>query len=278
MPEDGATPASFADARPLLIAGPLTLDRFPNETPVRESPGGAVLFAARTAEVFGIRPLVLTKVNRAPLIFEHAQVDGERRLRLEHPPRAAIGAIDVPNGWPEPRTILLCPLIAGDLDVTSFLKRWPGTRVGLLAQGMQRRRLDDGSVRVVGSPSPALLGAAREGVTIFLSREEIARWSPGAAARLASRAERLIITEETAGARVINRDGSESRIEPIAARPIDPTGAGDVFAAAFILGLRAGLSVAGRLAAAAAACEVETLGPAPLPPLAQIAARAGVAL
>lgn len=278
MPEDAVPRLSFADAGPLLIAGPLTLDRFADETPVRESPGGAVLFAARTAEAFGIRPLVLTKVNREPLIFEHTYVDGERRLRLEHPPRSPIGAIDVPNGWPEPRTILLCPLIAGDLDVTSFLDRWPGTRVGLLAQGLQRRRLDDGSVRVVGAPSPALLNAAREGVTIFLSREEVARWSQGALTRLASRAERVIVTEGTEGARVINRDGSESHIGPVAAQPVDATGAGDVFAAAFILGLRAGLSVAGRLAAAAAACEVETLGPAPLPPLAQIADRAGVVL
>ncbi len=278
MPEDASPRLSFADAGPLLIAGPLTLDRFTDESPVRESPGGGVLFAARTAEAFGIRPLVLTKVNREPLLFEHSWVDGERRLRLEHPPRSAIGALDVPNGWPEPRTILLCPLIAGDLDVASFLDRWPGTRVGLLAQGMQRRRLDDGAVRVVGAPSPALLGAARPNVTIFLARDEVARWSPGALARLASRVERVIVTQGAEGARVINTDGSEMRIEPVAAQPIDSTGAGDVFAAAFILGLRAGLMTAGRLAAAAAACEVETLGPAPLPPLAQIAARAGVVL
>lgn len=278
MPEDALLRFSFADAGPLLIAGPLTLDRFADETPVRESPGGAVLFAARTAEAFGIRPLVLTKVNREPLLFEHTRVDGERRLRLEHPPRAPIGAGDVPNGWPEPRTILLCPLIAGDLDVTSFLDRWPGTRVGLLAQGLQRRRLDDGSVRVAGAPSPALLGAARPHVTIFLAQDEVARWSPGALTRLATRTERVVVTEGGAGARVINTDGSESRIEAIQAQPVDPTGAGDVFAAAFILGLRAGVTVAGRLAAAAAACEVETLGPAPLPPFAQIAARAGVAL
>ncbi|TAJ16855.1 MAG: hypothetical protein EPO65_12420 [Dehalococcoidia bacterium] len=279
MPEDVTpTASSLAEAMPLLIAGMLTLDRFADETPVRESPGGAVLFAARTAEAFGIRPLVLTKVNREPLLFEHTHVDGERRLRLEHPPRSPIGAIDVPNGWPEPRTILLCPLIAGDLDVASFLDRWPGTRVGLLAQGMQRRRLDDGSVRVVGAPSPALLGAARPGVTIFLAQDEVARWSEGALTRLASRCERVVVTRGADGARVINTDGSEARIEAVAAQPIDTTGAGDVFAAAFILGLRAGLMVAGRLAAAAAACEVETLGPAPLPPLAQIAARAGVAL
>ena len=278
MPDDASPRLSFADAGPLLIAGPLTLDRFVDETPVRESPGGGVLFAARTAEAFGIRPLVLTKVNREPLLFEHAHVDGERRLRLQHPPRSPIAALDIPNGWPEPRTILLCPLIAGDLDVLSFLDRWPGTRVGLLAQGMQRRRLDDGAVRVVGAPSPALLNAAREGVTIFLSQEEVARWSPGALARLASRAERVVVTEGTSGARAVSRDGSESRIEAVEAQPIDTTGAGDVFAAAFILGLRAGLVTAGRLAAAAAACEVETLGPAPLPPLAQIAARAGVVL
>ena len=277
MPEDASPRLSFADAGPLLIAGPLTLDRFADEVPVRETPGGAVLFTARTAEAFGIRPLVLTKVNREPLLFEHSYVDGERRLRLEHPPRSPIGAIDVPSGWPEPRTILLCPLIAGDLDVTSFLDRWPGTRVGLLAQGLQRRRLDDGSVRVVGAPSPALLGAARTHVTIFLAQDEVARWSPGAVARLAARAERVVVTDGSAGARVFDASG-ESRIEALAAQPVDTTGAGDVFAAAFILGLRAGLMVAGRLAAAAAACEVETLGPAPLPPLAQIAARAGVAL
>ncbi|TAK74572.1 MAG: hypothetical protein EPO16_10685 [Dehalococcoidia bacterium] len=278
MPDDASPRLSFADAGPLLIAGPLTLDRFADESPVRESPGGGVLYSARTAEAFGIRPLVLTKVNREPLLFEHAWVDGERRLRLEHAPRSPIRAGDVPDGWPEPRTILLCPLIPGDLDVASFLDRWPGVRVGLLAQGLQRRRLDDGSVRVVGAPSPVLLGAARAHVTICLAQDEVARWSPGALTRLASRAERVIVTEGSAGARVIDADGSESRIEAVPAQSVDSTGAGDVFAAAFILGLRAGVMVAGRLAAAAAACEVETLGPAPLPPLAQIAARAGVAL
>jgi len=275
---DNAAPFTPEAASPLLIAGPLTLDRFPDETPVRESPGGAVLFAARTAEAFGIRPLVLTKVNREPLVFVHSHADGERRLRLEHPPRTSIGAIDVPAGWPEPRTVLLCPLIAGDLDVASFLDRWPGVRTGLIAQGLQRRRLDDGTVRVVGAPSPALLAAARPHVTIFLAEDEVARWSPGALGRLASRAERVVVTEGAYGARVIHRDETESRVEPVAARPVDTTGAGDVFAATFILALRAGVTVAGRLAAAAAACEVETLGPAPLPPLAQIASRAGVAL
>ncbi len=275
MPEDSSFRPS--DAGPLLIAGPLTLDRFPDEAPVRESPGGAVLFAARTAEAFGIRPLVLTKVNREPLLFENSYVDGERRQRVENPPKSPIGVIDVHSGWPEPRTILLCPLIPGDLDVVSFLDRWPSVRTGLLAQGLQRRRLDDGAVRVVGAPSPTLLAAARPNVTIFLSREEVARWSPGALARLASRAERVVVTEGSEGARIIDAAG-ETHVAALAARPVDPTGAGDVFAAAFILALRAGVTVAGRLAAAAAACEVETLGPAPLPPLAQIAARAGVAL
>jgi sugar/nucleoside kinase (ribokinase family) len=49
------------------------------------------------------------------------------------------------------------------------------------------------------------------------------------------------------------------------ADPVDTTGAGDVFATAFILALGEGEATAARLAAAYAAAKVEVVGPAPLP-------------
>ena len=290
MTENAVQPDPDSPA-PVLLVGAVTWDVVDGQ----RVPGGAVTYAARVATALGIRAYALVAAGddaNLDAFAEHelAVVRLEQTMTLEHRfeasvrsqrvvsrPHRGLHPSDLPSNWPPPRTMVLGTLLSDDIDTPAFLELGV-EEAALIAQGMQRRRLDDGAVRVVGAPSPALLGAARPNVTIFLARDEVARWSPGALARLASRVERVIVTQGAEGARVINTDGSEMRIEPVAAQPIDSTGAGDVFAAAFILGLRAGLMTAGRLAAAAAACEVETLGPAPLPPLAQIAARAGVAL
>jgi sugar/nucleoside kinase (ribokinase family) len=69
-------------------------------------------------------------------------------------------------------------------------------------------------------------------------------------------------------------------VAPYPANAVDTTGAGDVFATAFILGVsKLGLSdeEAGRLASAFAAASVERTGPAPLPPLSEVGRRVGTA-
>jgi sugar/nucleoside kinase (ribokinase family) len=106
---------------------------------------------------------------------------------------------------------------------------------------------------------------------VFLAAGEVDTWSAGALEGLARRARRVVITRGRDGADIYTAAG----IEHIPARPaqrVDPTGAGDVFATAFILAVRAGEQRAGAIASAYAAAAVERQGPAQLPPLQEIVA------
>ena len=116
------------------------------------------------------------------------------------------------------------------------------------------------------------MDAARPNVSIFLSEDEVRLWPAGTLTHLATRAARVVVTEGARGATVYDRAGSR-HIEAAPATVVDPTGAGDTFATAFILGLRAGEQYAGRLAAACAAVAVEVRGPALLPSRSAIEAR-----
>ncbi|MEX2373620.1 MAG: carbohydrate kinase family protein, partial [Dehalococcoidia bacterium] len=175
-------------------------------------------------------------------------------------------------GWPEPVTQIQGPLLPDDIDVGDFLDAYPGAEVALLAQGLQRAVLPDGGIAHRAQPASVLLDAARPNVTIFLAAEETVLWPAAALTHLVARAGRVVVTEGERGAVLIDRSGSR-RLPVAAAQPVDATGAGDVFAAAFILAWRAGEQYAGRLAAACAAASVEVRGPAPLPSRAAIEAR-----
>ncbi|GMU40449.1 MAG: hypothetical protein AMXMBFR23_13150 [Chloroflexota bacterium] len=277
-----ASPAAEA----VWIVGPVTLDRFSDGTLV---PGGGVTYAGRVAEAFGLRARVLTAAGAdadlAPLaahevlaipartlIFEHDFPGGHRRLRLERATGRTLSAFDVPPAWGVPSVLVLAPLLPEDINIASFLDRWPEAEVALLAQGLQRVVEADRTVTHLRVPAGPLLAAARGNVSIFLSEEETGTWSPGALDALARGARRVVLTRGALGARVI-ATGEVIEVPASPADPVDPTGAGDVFATAFILGVRAGERAAGRLAAAVAAAAVSVHGPAPLPARAAIESR-----
>ena len=113
--------------------------------------------------------------------------------------------------------------------------------------------------------------------SIFLSEEETALWAAGALDYLVARCARVVVTRGADGARVLTRSG-ERVIAAAPADPVDATGAGDVFGAAFILAMRAGEEFAGRVAAACAAAACEVRGPGVLPSLTEIDARFHVGL
>ena len=291
MPVDVAD--AVAAAGPVLIVGAVTRDRFADGDTL---PGGGVSFAARVASALGVRAYVLTVGARdadlgaleghevaavraqATLAFafdRSGEAAGARRLRLEASPQRTLTLADVPREWPRPRTLILAPLLPDDLDVASFLDTDP-EECALLAQGLQRLIAPNGRVVHHDAPTPGLVDAAREGVSIFLSEEETAAWPAAARDAIAQRARRLVITHGAAGADVHTRDGV-THIDARPAHAVDTTGAGDVFAAALILAARAGDGTAARLAAAYAAARVERRGPAPLPNRAEIEARLAAA-
>ncbi|MDA0271360.1 MAG: PfkB family carbohydrate kinase, partial [Chloroflexi bacterium] len=269
------------------LVGPVALDRFEDG---RLAPGGAVTFAATVATGFGLRARILTPAATgadlvafeahevcvlpapATLTFAHAFPDGRRQLHVADTPDRTITAADAPAAWGAPSVLLLAPLLPEDIDLPSFLDRWPQADVGLLAQGLQRRVGAGRIVEHLEAPSGALIAAARPKVTVFLSEEETEAWPEGALAALARSCRAVVLTRGHHGARIIT--AHETVEVPAApAERIDPTGAGDVFATALILGRRAGDRAAERLAAAYAAAAVAVRGPGPLPPLADIESR-----
>ncbi|MDO9445474.1 MAG: PfkB family carbohydrate kinase [Dehalococcoidia bacterium] len=268
------------------IIGPVTTDLFERD---RRVPGGSVSYAARVAASFGLTARILTAVGPdadldalaghevrvvpgATQTFAHDFPGGRRRLRVVARPGRTLSAADVPASWGAPGTLILAPLLPDDIDLASFLDGWPEVETALLAQGLQRDTDAEGVVRHLGAPAPALLAAARANVTVFLSEEEIEAWPDGALDALARSVRRVVLTRGALGARIM-AGGEVVEVPASPADPVDPTGAGDVFATAFILGVRAGDRAAGRLAAAMAAAAVMVRGPAPLPARAAIESR-----
>ena len=284
-PAQGRSVPLTPSPEPVWIVGPVTWDEVVRDR-VERVPGGTALYTARASEALGIRAHILTAagpdadldafrghashiVAADTLTLRHEFPAGERVQSPLQPTGRTLVPSDVPTDWPEPATLLLAPLLAEDIDVTAFIDDYPTAEVGLLAQGLQRAVLPDQRIAHRAQPSSVLVDAARPNVTIFLSAEETRLWPAGAIEHLAARAARVIVTRGPDGARIVSRTGVRE-VPPVPADPVDPTGAGDVFAAAFILGLRAGEEFAGRLAAACAAAACEVHGPGVLPSLTEI--------
>jgi sugar/nucleoside kinase (ribokinase family) len=277
---------------PVWIVGPVTWDQVVQGADIAPVAGGAALYTARACDVFEESAHILClagddadlsalegrSVFRVPsdtLTLRHDFPDGERAQSLVRPAGRTLTPDDAPSGWPPPATLILGPLLPEDVDVVEFVDAYPGAEVALLAQGLQRAVLPDGRIAHRAQPSSALIDCARPNVSIFLSDEEVRLWAAGALEHLAARAGRVVVTHGRAGASIIDRHGRRE-VSAMPAQVVDATGAGDVFAAAFILALRAGEAFAGRLAAAYAAAAVEVRGAGALPSLAEIEARFGV--
>lgn len=273
---------------PVWIVGPVTWDEVITEQASMVA-GGTALYTARASEALGTTAHVLTlagqdaelaalgastahRVEASTLTLRHEFPGGVRVQTLIQAPGRTLTPDDVPSEWPEPATLLLAPLLAEDVDVVAFIDEYPTAEVGLLAQGLQRAVLPDNRIAHRAQPSSALLDSARPNVSIFLSEEEIALWPADALDHLARRCGRVVVTRGASGARIVSRTGTRE-VAPVHVDPVDATGAGDVFAATFILAQRAGEEFAGRLAAAFAAAACEVRGPGMLPSLNEIEAR-----
>lgn len=276
-----------------LIVGPLSLDRFDERT----TPGGAVSYAARTASALGRRLAVLTGggpdadrsalaghdvhfVDAGPtLTFEFDEgpddADTDRRMRLRSRPVRPLCAADLPPGWERAPLLLLAPLLPDDIDITSFTTIEAPAGRALLAQGLQRVVGDSGAVSYRTTPSPALFQPQMRRYSLFLSVTETAEWPRDGLNALVRHVARLVVTRGPEGADIYTGAGAPLHVEAAPARPLDTTGAGDVFATAFMLAVATGAGdrQAAALASACAAAAVERRGPAPLPPRAEIERR-----
>jgi 1D-myo-inositol 3-kinase len=254
-----------------LVCGHVTLDHLAGGI----APGGSAYYAGRAAAGLGATARIATaagpdfprdalaglEVELAPsavtTTFVNAYAgDGSRTQRV----LAAAPPLEprrLPAAWRSPDVLLLAPVL-GELDVGAFAAAAGARLVGLCVQGLVREVAPDGAVHprslAAGADALALAGAA------FLGEDE-ARADPGLVARLAAAVPVVALTRGARGCEVISR-GRVRRVGVHPAREVDPTGAGDVFAAAFLLGLSRGDDPveAARLGAAAASIAVEGLG------------------
>ena len=277
---------------PVLIVGPVTLDHFVDVADARRDiPGGAVSYAARAATALGQRLAILTiggpeanidalaghdvcRVETdATLTFELSRTDAERELRVLARPNRPLRASDLPSGWERARLLILAPLLPDDIDIASFAALDAPDGPAIIAQGLQRHVEPSSAVVMLSQPSPTLLQYSSPANWVFLSSDETSPWTRTDHDALLRRPGHLVVTRGADGADIYSGAGAPSHVDAWPARPIDTTGAGDVFATVFMLSLHDGERRAARLASAYAAAAVEVAGAAALPGRAQVLAR-----
>ncbi len=278
----------------MLVVGHLSEDR----TPAGSRLGGAAAFAGLLAHRFGAPTAILTAVDREfPFLEALAGIsirrltssdrtrfhndyreDGAREQRILSRaaviPEAAIRRAAA--GLPPGSAVLYAP-VARELGGSGPLPRpaGEGSFAACAPQGLLRRWDGEGRVSV---SRPEGLDTRLAGLDLcclsageFEKLEECREEGPALSVPL------LAITRGRCGA-VLRRPGRpDAEVPPVPAFERDPTGAGDVFAAALSVSLWRGMppAAAARLAAAAAAISVESPGTEGVPSLGEAASRLG---
>jgi 1D-myo-inositol 3-kinase len=302
-----ANEAAPADVPDVLLVGPATRDLLPDGG---WRLGGTVTFAALTAHRLGYRPAVVTAApeevasalrdllpgvslavvpSAQATTFENVYEHGVRRQHLRG--RAAtLTLADVPGAWRSAPLVLLAPL-ADDVDPT-LASAFPKALVAATPQGWLRRWDDSGAVTPSPLAAPDILLPSLG--ALILSRDDLLP-APGAdmpATASVSATPEEADTQIAAWARVVplvavtrGRDGAAlyrdgGALEAFPGYPVeevDPTGAGDVFAAAFLCHLRTtgDPRVAADFANRVAALSIEHPGATGIPTRNQVVARFG---
>lgn len=239
-------------------------------------PGGTAVYAAEVARGLGRRVGLVTaatadvaaalpadiEVVRHPATtstsFENIYTDAGRTQYL----RAAgepVPAAAVPAAWAGARIALLGP-VYHEVD-GAVAARFNGL-VGVCAQGYLRRADPDGRVRPLPPSAWDAAPLLRRARALFLSEEDIALDGGDAPAAWGEVVPILAVTDGRRGARV-HACGEWRHVPAFPAHEVDPTGAGDAFAASFLVALDEGADpwTAARFGAATASFVVEAAGP-----------------
>ncbi|HEX6288660.1 MAG TPA: PfkB family carbohydrate kinase [Herpetosiphonaceae bacterium] len=249
--------------------------------------GGTALFAALTAHRLGLRTAILTActpefdlsaipadvtIVRQPspetTIFEN-RYHAEGRTQLLHARAATIDLHGVPALWQRAPILHIAPIIQEVPHTVASL--FPQALVGVTPQGWLRSVDAD---KIVTTTPADLLELPLLGVRVVIFSEEDVQHDEELVRRLARRIPLVVLTRAERGATVFEA-GQPTDVPAFPAEVVDPTGAGDVFAAAFLAALWQGQAAiaATRWACAAAARAIEGPGVSTLPTLEQVQQR-----
>jgi len=223
-----------------LVIGHIACDL----TPAGPRLGGTAAYAALTARALGLRvgvvtargqevPLdVLDGIQVISLAVEHSTTfenvyspDGRRQFIHHLAPD--LHYEDIPPIWRNAPIVHVGP-IAGEGKLMAD-GHFPASMLGLTPQGWLRAWDDNG--RVYTGPWPEALQALAKANAAVLSLEDVAGDEEQIEA-MANTCPVLAVTEGAAGARLY-WNGDLRRFRALKVKEVDPTGAGDIFAAAF---------------------------------------------
>lgn len=266
-----------------LVIGHVTKDLLPNGA---FRPGGTATYSSLTARRLGLSVGVVTsaeegfplpedastiKVHRRPArcttTFENTYCEG-RRTQYIRAVAEPLTLADVPAAWRGAHIVHLGP-VAQEVD-PDLAEAFPAALLGVTPQGWMRRWDADGLVRpTVWAQAERVLALADAAV---LSIEDLDdRQSLERYCRLARV---LVLTVGREGA-IVYSQGREERLPAYLVEEVDPTGAGDLFAAGYFVRLAETGDVieAARFANCVASFAVEAEGPARIPSREQVEER-----
>lgn len=256
--------------------------------------GGTVTYTALLARAWGVSTAVVTALASADVsryrktlgrevslhalpspattTMENTYTDAGRRERV-HARAAQIKPHHVPAAWRRSPIVLVGPILhdvstkfSGFLPKESF--------VGMTIQGRLRSHRGGRMYRQLWHRAEHEFPAYD---VLFFSLEDV-RYSIPLAEAYAELAPMAVMTRGESGATLFH-DGKFYELDALPARPVDLTGAGDVFAAAFMLTFAGSGDpfAAFHHANAAAACSIEHNGASGMPTRRQVEARLSAA-
>jgi hypothetical protein len=264
-----------------LTIGHVSRDIGP-DTPEGWRLGGTVAFAAVLAQRLGLQAAILTSAGPdLPLSallpgiditcipsdrstqFENRYDAGHRTQWVQH--RACpIAPCDIPAGWTQPRLALIGPII-GEVD-RAIPQQFPASVVGICLQGWLRRIDDESRVRPISPVDFSPVAEYPNAAALFLTDEDLdptvdheatlAAWTSAIA-----RGPLVVYTKGRDGADIWS-NGTVRHIAAFPVTEVDATGAGDIFAAAFLIHLSetGDSAAAARYATAATAVSIGARG------------------
>jgi sugar/nucleoside kinase (ribokinase family) len=227
-----------------LIIGHISRDR----TPEGYKLGGSVSYAGLTARALGSRVGIVTswgeeqdaelfnRIAVANNLSEHSttfenRYTPEGRVQLLHKLASELDFYHIPEAWRQAKIVHLAP-IAQEVQ-PNIVRHFPNSHIYLTLQGWLRQWDSQGKVSPVEWPEANYV--LQQAHAAVLSEEDV-QGDQAMIEAFASSAPILVVTRAAAGANVY----VEGRVHHIPAPQVDevdPTGAGDIFAAAFFIHL-----------------------------------------
>lgn len=259
-----------------LMLGHITSDVLADGSTI---PGGTSLYAARTAQRLGMETAIVSAQatlptdwpSQVPVAFathSHAPIFENRytpqgRVQFLHGDALPLTIADVPSAWRNPAVVHLGPILAE--TPIELVDAFPDAIIGMTPQGMMRRWQQPFPCRIAYQPFHPPAAFLRRLNLLVMSIEDV-HGDVSVAEAYAEHCRFVALTYGSHGADLYV-DGVKHHVAAYPAVERDPTGAGDVFAAALMIRYQESHDPieAGYFAAVVAAASVEGLGISAIP-------------